>query len=297
MATPRGRTRRTKKATIPDGQASIDSDITRRVNAERLALLGWGRAILLQLAHPLVAAGVYEHSAFRANARVAASRLHATVQAMLALTFGSDVERDATLTGIRTIHQRVHGHLPTTVGTFPAGTPYSAEDPDLVLWVHVTLLESVPLTFERFAGPLSDAERDTYCEEASWVAIALGARASDVPRSWAALCTQLRCTYASGAITVGPQARELGTAIVAPSLGRIFPPAGWLNRLVTIGLLPPHIREQYGFDWDARQQRRLDRAIPAMRAVRRRLPDRIALWRNATKAFRETGRNATRAFR
>lgn len=257
------------------------ASVTRRVNAERLALLGWGRAILLQLAHPLIAAGVYEHSAFRAGARVAASRLHATVRAMLRLTFGTDAEREGALHGIRTIHRRVHGTLPETVGGFPAGTRYSAEDPALVLWVHLTLLESVPMVYDRFVAPLSNDERDAYCEEAAWVAVALGARDADVPRTWADAVAQLQCAYASGRIVVGPQARELADAVLSPTLGRLVPPAAWLNRLVTAGLMPPHVRDQYGLPWNDRRQRMLERVVPVVRAARRKAPEPIALWAEA----------------
>lgn len=76
---------------IPD--TSFATAVTARVNGERLVLLGWSRAILMQMSHPLVAAGVAGHSAFRANPIASARRLHHTVRAMLALTFGSDVER------------------------------------------------------------------------------------------------------------------------------------------------------------------------------------------------------------
>lgn len=252
-----------------------------RVNAERLVLLGWGRAILLQLAHPLIAAGVHEHSAFRATPWAAVSRLHATVRAMLALTFGTDSERERALHGIRTIHRRVHGELPMPVGPFPAGTCYSAEDPALVLWVHLTLLESVPLVYERFVAPLTAAERDAYCAEAAWVAVALGAPPADVPRTWEQMTAEVSRTQASGIITVGPQARELADALLAPRLGRVIPPAAWLNRLITVGLLPPAVRQQYGFAWTERHQRRFERVAPAVRAVRRRLPDRVALWAEA----------------
>ena len=273
--------RPTAKARLPEAVPFVAADITRRVNAERLMLLGWGRAILLQLAHPLIAAGVYEHSAFRAGARVSAARLHSTIRAMLGLTFGTDAERNAVLETIRTIHRRVNGSLSTAVGPFPAGAPYSAEDPALVEWVHVTLLESIPLAFELFVAPLSDADRDEYCDQASWVAVALGGRSSEVPRSWAAVRARLEHGYASGVVTVGPQARELSRAIVAPAIGRLLPPAAWLNRLVTIGLLPPHIRDQYGLAWSDRRQRTLTRVIPAVRALRRTLPDGVALWPEA----------------
>jgi uncharacterized protein (DUF2236 family) len=93
--------------------------VAQRLNAERLVLLGWTRAILLQLAHPLIAAGVYDHSSFRATPLAAAVTLHATIRAMLALSFGTDAEREHALHGIRTIHTRVNGHLPKRSAPFP----------------------------------------------------------------------------------------------------------------------------------------------------------------------------------
>jgi uncharacterized protein (DUF2236 family) len=254
-----------------------------RVNAERLVLFGWGRAILLQLAHPLVAAGVYDHSSFRATPWAAATRLHATVRAMLALTFGTDAEREHALYGIQQIHKRVNGKLTTTVGIFSAGTPYSAEDPALVLWVHVTLIESVLVVYELLVRSVTGAERDIYCAEAAWVPLALGAHPHQIPHTWAETRAQLARTYATGAITVGPQASELARAVLAPRIASLVPPAGWLNRLVTIGLLPPHVREQYGFPWDDRRQRNLDRVVPAIRSLRHHLPERLATWPEARR--------------
>jgi len=256
-----------------------DSDsISRRINAERLVLLGWGRAILLQLAHPLIAAGVYDHSGFRATTWAAATRLYHTVHAMLALTFGSDVERERALGGIRTIHQRVHGHLPTGAGRFPAGTAYSAEDPDLVLWVHATLLESVPMAYELLVRPLTTADRDAYCAEAAPVAVELRARRDEVPRTWEAARAYLDRMYASGDLVVSDQARELARAVLSPAAAWIAAPATWTNRMVTTGLLPAPIREQYGLTWTRRHQRTFDALIPTLRSARRMLPRAVALW-------------------
>ena len=128
---------------------------------------------------------------------------------MLALSFGTDAEREYALHGIRTIHTRVNGRLPEAVGVFPAGAAYSAEDPALVLWVHLTLIESIPLAYERFVGPVSDQERDSYCAESAWVATALGARPADVPVTWGHASEQLARMYASGTLRVGSQARAL----------------------------------------------------------------------------------------
>lgn len=140
--------------------APAQRSISRRLNGERLVLFGWSRAILLQFAHPLVAAGVADHSSFRQGPFVAAARLHHTVRAMLSLTFGTPARRDEALARISAIHRTVHGALREAVGLFPAGTPYSAEEARLLAWVHVTLLESIPLAYERLVGPLSDDHRD-----------------------------------------------------------------------------------------------------------------------------------------
>src|SRR2546427_662190 len=190
--------------------------VSWRLNAERLVLLGWARAMLLQFAPPLVAQGVADHSRFRAGRLSAARRLRHTVRAMLALSFGSAAECEAALSGIRAIHRRVNGSLPRAVGPFAAGTRYSAEDPELVVWVHLTLLESIPLVYELFIEPLSDAQRDTFCREAAWLAHALGVPEGMAPLSWNGLRQDLARTYASGRIVVGPTARDLAAAVLNP---------------------------------------------------------------------------------
>jgi uncharacterized protein (DUF2236 family) len=264
-----------------DGAGAAAGPVSRRINAERLVLLGWSRAILLQLAHPLIAAGVAEHSGFRASPLAAVARLHHTVRAMLALTFGSDEGRLRALDGIRAIHARVHGHLAAPVGPFPAGARYSAEDPALVVWVHATLLDSVPLVFDLLVDRLTDAERDTYCAEAAPLAIALGAEPREVPTDYAALREYLDRTYASGSIVVGPTARALAQAVMSPPGARIVAPAKWMNDLLTIGLLPQMVREQYGFAWSARRERALGMLLRGLRGGRRITPDRLALWRES----------------
>jgi uncharacterized protein (DUF2236 family) len=253
--------------------------IAQRVNAERVVLFGWSRAILLQLAHPLIAAGVAEHSSFRGGPLAAASRLHHTVRSMLALTFGDPARHEEALDVIRTIHRRVNGRLPVSVGRFPEGTPFSAEDPDLLLWVHATLLDSLPLIYERLVGTIDDAERDAYCAQSAGVAVALGARGADVPRTWAKLRGYLDTMYASDAIVVGPQARQVASAVLAPPLAAFVAPVAWANRVVTVGLLPPHIREQYGFAATGNLQ--LERTLSVIRTARRLTPDRLALWPEA----------------
>jgi uncharacterized protein (DUF2236 family) len=244
-------------------------------------LLGWVRAILLQLAHPLIAAGVAEHSSFRGGMGAALSRLHHTVGAMLALTFGGEDERERALEAIRTIHRRVHGSLSESCGRFPAGTPYSAEDPALLLWVHATLLESILRVYDRLVAPLSDADRDAYCVDAADVAIALGAHGQDVPRSWPSLQACLDAQYASGIIEPCTQARELAAALLAPSSTALIAPVAAIMRLVATGLLPDDLRSAYGFEWSPWRERAFHATMAILRMMRRVAPRLISWWPEA----------------
>jgi uncharacterized protein (DUF2236 family) len=260
------------------------SEISRRINAERVLIIAWLRAILLQLAHPLIAAGVAEHSTFRGGTKAAAFRLHRTLNAMLAISFGSDRERTAALDGIRAIHRRVQGTLPIACGPFAAGTRYSAEDPELLLWVHVTLIESVLLGYQQLVGPLTAADRDRYCAESAEIAVALGARTEAVPRRWDALRGTVERNCASEAIVVGEQARTLASALLTPF-------GGWLGRsaispilsLLAAGQLPTSVRSQYGFAWNSTRDWRFKRTMALLRTIRRGTPRPIAWWTAARR--------------
>jgi uncharacterized protein (DUF2236 family) len=255
--------------------------VSRRINAERLVMFGWSRAILMQLAHPLVAAGVAEHSSFRGGGVSAILRLHHTIRVMLALAFGDESARRAALDGIRAIHRRVNGRLPAAVGMFPAGTPYTAEDPDLLLWVHATLLESIPMVYELLVQPLTREERDAYCAEGVAVAVDLGARSHQVPRTWAENAVYLERMSRSGAIAVGTQARELATLVLSPPFARLAAPAAWTNWVITVGLLPDDMRRQFGFVWSERNAGRMQRVAAVLRSARRVTPNALALWPEA----------------
>jgi uncharacterized protein (DUF2236 family) len=266
---------------------SIASPIADRVNGERLVVLGWPRAILLQLAHPLIAAGVADHSTFRADRLAPVRRLRGTVRSMLGLTFGDEAEHDRVIDHIRSIHRRVNGTLREAVGPFPRGTRYSAEDPALVLWVHATLLDTAVLYYERLVGPLSHEERDEYCRASADVAVALGADPSLVPRSWDALTRQMTRMLGTSTLTVGSDARALASAILTGSVVRVSGPAGLAAARLTIGFLPDVIRRQYGLHWSARDASRLDCLTGWIRALRGWTPDVAARWR-ASRRVRRT---------
>jgi uncharacterized protein (DUF2236 family) len=256
------------------------SAILRRVNGERVVVLGWSRAILMQLAHPLVGAGVAEHSAFRGSVTEAALRLHNTVAAMLSLTFGDPSRRRTAIDRIRAIHRTVNGTLPEAAGRFPAGTPYSAEDPALLLWVHATLLESDVDIYERVVAPLGREERDALCAASVPFLLELGGDSTSAPASWEALRGYMAAVESSNTLAVTTAAREVGKAVVSPrAAGLSVPLAGAFHELIAVGLLPPFLREAYGFPWSKTRDARFRRALQAVRLARRLTPDALARFR------------------
>jgi uncharacterized protein (DUF2236 family) len=256
------------------------------INREVLVVAGWGRAILLQLAHPLVAAGVDDHSRFRAGPLARFRRLRSTIGAMRSLTFGSDDDAMAVAARINTIHDRVFGRLRASSGAFAAGTAYSAHAPQLLLWVHATLVDSIPRAYELLVGPLTPDERDRYCEEAAVMEPLLDLPPGMAPRSSMALDAYMRDVVDSGAIAVTGTSRALARAV-------LFPPGWWLLwpmfrpvQLITIGLLPAGIREAYGFAWTPGHARALARWAKGLRALRRVLPAVAREWPSARRRGR-----------
>ncbi|MFI5268191.1 MAG: oxygenase MpaB family protein, partial [Chloroflexota bacterium] len=110
--------------------------ISWKINREIVVVLGWPAAILMQLAHPLVLAGVLDHSVFVSDPSRRWERLRSTVESMLLLTFGTPQQVQRTAGKINAIHDYVHGRLERQEGSFAAGTWYTAHDPELLRWVH-----------------------------------------------------------------------------------------------------------------------------------------------------------------
>jgi uncharacterized protein (DUF2236 family) len=246
----------------------------------------------MQVAHPLIAAGVARHSGFREGTIAPVGRLRHTIHAMLDLTFGSDDEARAIVDRINGIHDRVHG----TLGDVAAGARqsttapaperrYSAHDPLLKAWVHLTLLDSSLRTYQLFVGPLSTEEQDRYCAESrvitEWLGVAPAMLPASVDELRAQMDARLASANASAEIIVSPEARELADAILWPPIGRWIWPIAATHRLITIGLLPPTLREAYGLPWSPRRERALNRLAAIVRAARRLAPARLAHWRNA----------------
>jgi hypothetical protein len=178
---PRGRSHAERLASR-DGYFAPKSVIRTVGNSPLTPFLGGGPAVLLQVAHPLVAVGVVEHSDYR---RDLWRRLARTLQALYLIAYGTKAEAERAADAVQAVHSRVHGRTNVQLGRFPPGTPYSASDPELMLWVHATLVEASLAVYQRFVRALSPDEQERYYQEMALVARLFGTPAAVIPRSLA----------------------------------------------------------------------------------------------------------------
>ena len=238
-----------------------DDSMVRRVNRENVLLLGGGRALLMQLAHPKVAAGVDEHSDFRTRPMY---RLRRTIRLTMAIVFG---DRETALAAARSVN-RVHAKV--------VGRDYRALDPDLLLWVHATLVDSAVVTYEKFVRPLSAPEREEFYEQMKVTGELLGIPRATFPPLYADFEEYVATTVAG--LRVSATALELSQLVVRPRVlrmpGAVFIPL----ELVTAGLMPAPLREQFGLPWGRRREqafRLIARAVPKLVAV---TPPLLRVW-------------------
>ncbi|HLK72166.1 MAG TPA: oxygenase MpaB family protein [Streptosporangiaceae bacterium] len=246
--------------------------VTWRVCRERVVPLGGLSALLLQLAHPLVAAGVAEHSSVRADPT---RRLMLTLEMLLVTTFG-DARQVGEMTGrIAHIHRVVTGSLPQDTGPWRRGTPYSATSPELCLWVYATIIETTLNSYSAFVRPLQDSERAQLYRESESFGQLYGVGTDIRPASY----TDFRDYYATtlARLTPGDQARSVARMILRARLRGIpLPPWGYL---LAAGLLPAPLRAQYGLRWSAVQRALWWLFTHAVHVVMCRLaPARLRFW-------------------
>jgi uncharacterized protein (DUF2236 family) len=258
--------------------------VGRKINRETVVLLGWGRAILLQFAHPLIAAAIADHTCFGEGIRGYVGRARRTVSAMLALTFGGEAASRAVISHITAIHDQVHGKLGEEAGMFPPETFYCARDPHLLLWVHATMLDSSLLAYELFVGPLTIEEKDEYCAEAAEAGALFGIPDKLLPTRFDELEHYMQQMLAGGELSIIPRARKLERALLTPPLGPAGAPLFRLVRMMTIGQLPATIRDAYGFEWSERQERLFRQTAAFVRHARACIPPLLREWPSARHA-------------
>lgn len=231
-----------------------------QLNREAALLLGAGpRALLMQLAHPLVAEGVAQHSNFRADPW---RRLRATLRSYLTIVYGTTAEARAEIRRVNRLHQAIAGTVRDPDQARAFGPSYAARDPELSLWVHATLIDATLVAQERWIEPLPKARRAAFYAETRPIGRAFGVPEAILPPDIDAFDAYLEAMIGPGGpVRVGPLARDLATTIVRPPLGPLHPslaviPAGLYGWTMwpAIGLLPPAIRAGYGFPWGRRER-------------------------------------------
>ena len=233
----------------------------RRVSGEPSVLFGGGCALLLEVAHPLVAAGVAEHSDFR---RDPFGRLQRTLAAVTALAFAPRADALAAARGVARSHERVRGRLAAAVGPFAAGTPYHGRDPDLVLWVWGTLVETALAVYRDFVAPLDDTALAEYHRDQRAMAILLGAPPARTAGDAASFRAWFDGVVAGETLQVGDTAREIARAVLeTPGADRGPVP------LITAALLPPRLRTGFDLPWDSSREASYRRLVASVRGMRR----------------------------
>jgi uncharacterized protein (DUF2236 family) len=217
-----------------------------------MLLLGAGpRALLLQLAHPLVAAGVSDHSDFRADPW---RRLRATLRSYLTIVYGTTRAARAEIRRLNELHRSIEG------------SGYRARDPDLSLWVHATLVDTTIVAHDAWIEPLGRDRRARYYAETLPIGRAFGVPADILPvdlESFERYFAEMIAT--GGPVQVSAVARELADAVLHPPLGPVVPAFAGVSPAVyswtlwpSIGLLPAAVRIDYGFRWGP-----IERAVAA----------------------------------
>ena len=230
----------------PDAILGPDS-VSARVLGHPAVLLGWPRALLLQVAHPSVAAGVVDHSAFDVDPY---RRLARTFEVMHSIAFGSPAISAGAAAKLAAVHRRVKG-------TTAAGDPYAADRPDLALWVHATLVDTALTVERRYVGELDEAGRARFYDESRRLGPPLGLDEASVPPdldAFRAYVADMEARLLETPGAPGADGRRIARSVLHPPptarLGMLGPlsarAAAQLVRLVTVDLGPPSLCRAYG---------------------------------------------------
>jgi len=211
------------------------SSVVWKVNRESVLLLGGRASLLMQLAHPLVAAGVSDHSDFRTDPL---RRLRRTLDVMLSITFGDVATAEKMMRRVDAVHSKVRGQAED-------GRAYSARDPELSKWVFTTLVYTSVEVYEACVGALSEDEAHRHYEESLVIARMFGIPDELMPATRPELMAWMHQMIEEGEVRVTPLARDLAAVILRPV--RLVPRnLAERSAIVTRALLPPKLREGYG---------------------------------------------------
>jgi uncharacterized protein (DUF2236 family) len=227
--------------------------MAHRVHRESVLLLGGGRALLMQIAHPTVARGVAEHSNFRTGRL---NRLLRTLRPTLAIVLGTKEQALAGAASINRIHQTV------------TGNGYRATDPDLLLWVLATLIDTSLLMHELFIRPLTAEEAVAYYEDSKRIGSLLQLPPETLPADLDGLRSYTH--EMSHSLQVTDEARNIAEALF--SAGPTTWPVMRSIRQLTSGLLPEPLRDQFDLPWGSKREQALKGLEASSRVLLPRLP-------------------------
>ncbi len=252
-----------------DPQAGIfgSDSASWKVDREAALFLGAGRAALLQLAHPWVAAALDQHSNLR-NDPVA--RFHHTFRVVVLIFFCKQDEALAASRHLYSLHTRITGQLPARVAGYSQGDRYAANEVNALLWVHSTLVESALIAYECVLPPLCREEREIYYAESRTMAALFGIPADALPVNLEAFEAYNRGMWDSDRLGVSPLSRELAHRVLHGRGSRVPVPAWY--RALTASWMPERLRVEFGLEFGAKEKREADRASRWLPAVYRRLP-------------------------
>jgi uncharacterized protein (DUF2236 family) len=258
---------------------------TWKISREAILVSGGARAVLLQLAHPLVAQAVHTHSGYMQDPFGRAERTFIVSQMLI---FGSTATAQQGAQIINRLHKHVQGTLSTDAGDHIRNSAYFARDPDLLLWVHATLVDTVLLLYPLLVGPLSQQEQEQYYQESKIIARLLGLTASDMPQTVNDLRLYIHDTVYSNRLAATPQARELARQVLFPAGSPpVLKPFSYLNLALTCALLPPPVRAIYGLEWSHRQQFFFDLLTRGVRTITPYLPTTLRVFPITSKIMQD----------
>lgn len=225
-----------------------DDSMIRRVHREQVVALAGPRALLMQAAQPVAFSGFFASTKALDDPY---PRLERTAAVIDTIIYGARDEADRVTERVRRVHARMRGRLPEAAGPFPAGTPWAADDPALLLWIIATLVDSSLLVYERYIRELHPAERESYWGDYKVLGRLFGLSDADMPAALVDLRRYVEEMLAGDELWITPQARELSLQIVLhPPVPLAARPLLELANFVTVGLLPRRLRRAYGLGWD-----------------------------------------------
>ncbi|SEH11500.1 oxygenase MpaB family protein [Thermoleophilum album] len=255
--------------------------LLRRVHEERLVGLHYGqRALCIGALDPRNFIGTALHTRGR---DAPFQRLAHTAIAFERVFFAPRREADAILERVRTLHQRVRGELPKPAGPYPAGTPYSAFDPELMLWTVAVTCDSAACFFELLVRPLEDDERDALWRDYLLFGELFGMPRSVAPTSWREFREWYETRLASDRMYLTEEARHAGllSAFELP-LPRGLAPAKRLHDALILGSLPQRVRELYGLPFGRQHRAAFTIAVALLRGTRSLAPRALTRGRCAS---------------